>query len=128
MITPQPPISIENLKRSRIKRRRSNKRSSVKSNKRENLAFKIVRCKKINKCTDKNTPTKLTGAFSSEAIDGNGGSVDEDSECEGMVDMGNIGDDDDDDNDDGDVFLDRPEVLAAKLWMEEKMTSTFEDS
>ena len=77
---------------------------------------------------DKNTPTKLTGAFSSEAIDGNGGSVDEDSECEGMVDMGNIGDDDDDDNDDGDVFLDRPEGLVAKLWMEEKMTSTFEYS
>ena len=40
-------------------------------------------------------------------------------------DMGDMGDDDDDDDD---VILDEPEIMAAKLWMQEELLSTFEDS
>ena len=46
-ITPQPPSSRKNLKRDLRKLGRLNKRSSVMSNKKKNLGFKIVKHNKI---------------------------------------------------------------------------------
>ena len=50
--------------------------------------------------------------------DGDDDGVDDDSFDEDMRDV----------DDDDDVILDEPEIMAAKLWMQEELLSTFEDS